>query len=148
MLIAKSPAVPALLALLLHCVGGGLAIYPDIHYEIPSHVVELTDATFDAVVMDPTKDVFVLCCVPWSRRCRTASKLWADVSMSQSKRWTANTFVAATLNAEAFPELAKRMKVNSYPTMLFYTRLEKETPLEYNGQDILTLVDSFIFQNS
>lgn len=125
-----------------------MGYYADVDYEVPSRVVQLTDATFDTIVMDPTKDVFVLYCVTWSRHCRSAVKLWADLSISQFKRPTADTFVAALIDAEAFPETAKRMGVKSYPTMLFYTRLEKATPLEYNGQGLLPLLDSFVFQNS
>ncbi|KAG8341184.1 putative Thioredoxin [Trypanosoma vivax] len=124
------------------------AIYADIDYEIPSLVVELTDETFDTVVMDPTKDVFVLYCVPWSRHCSSAQKVWADLSMSQSKRPTAHTFVAAQLDASKYPDVARRMGIDSYPTMRFHTRLEKDTPLDYNGQRILTFLDSFVFQNS
>ncbi|KEG13960.1 protein disulfide-isomerase [Trypanosoma grayi] len=114
----------------------------------PSRVVELTDETFDRVVMDPAKDVFVLYYVPWSRHCATMLKLWDDLSMSQSRKSNMNIFVAAKINGEKYPDVVQRMRVNGFPTMRFYTRLDKDDPPEFGSARSLTLLDSFVFQNS
>ncbi|ORC83895.1 protein disulfide-isomerase [Trypanosoma theileri] len=114
----------------------------------PSRVVELTDANFDSIVMDPSKDVFVLYCVPWSRLCTTMDKLWDDLSISQSTKRNADTFVAAKINGEKYPDVVKRMNVNAYPTMRYYTRLDKDGSLEYSSLRALAVLDSFVFQNT
>ncbi|ESL08819.1 hypothetical protein TRSC58_03472 [Trypanosoma rangeli SC58] len=114
----------------------------------PSRVVELTDATFDSIVMDPEKDVFVLYYVPWSRHCQSAMKLWDDLSMSQSRKRNSLTFVAARINGEKYPDVVRRMRVNGYPTMRYHTRIDKEEPFEYTGQRHLSMLDSFVFQNT
>ncbi|KAH9586724.1 Thioredoxin domain [Trypanosoma melophagium] len=114
----------------------------------PTRVVELTDTNFDAIVMDPSKDVFVLYCVPWSRLCSTMDKLWDDLSISQSTKRNAATFVAAKIDGEKYPDVMNRMNVNAFPTMRYYTRLDKDGSLEYNSLRALPLLDSFVFQNT
>ncbi|KAF8302778.1 putative protein disulfide isomerase [Trypanosoma cruzi] len=116
--------------------------------ERPSRVVELTDETFDSIVMDPEKDVFVLYYVPWSRHSVAAMRLWDDLSMSQSQKRNSLTFVAARIDGEKYPDVIERMRVSGFPTMRYYTRIDKQEPFEYSGQRYLSLVDSFVFQNT
>ncbi|RNF16873.1 protein disulfide-isomerase [Trypanosoma conorhini] len=139
----------SLLNLQLHPVAG-VSYTPHAASEAarPSRVVELTDATFDSIVMDPEKDVFVLYYVPWSRHSKTAMKLWDDLSMSQSRTRNGLTFVAARIDGDKYPDVVSRMQVKGFPTMRYHTRLDKEEPLEYNGERFLSLLDSFVFQNT
>ncbi|RNF06551.1 protein disulfide-isomerase [Trypanosoma rangeli] len=135
----------SILNLQLHPVAG--AVFPSDEAR-PSCVVELTDTTFDSIVMDPEKDVFVLYYVPWSRHSMSAMTLWDDLSMSQAQKRNSLTFVAARINGEKYPGVVKRMRVNGFPTMRYHTRIDKEEPFEYTGQRHISLLDSFIFQNT
>lgn len=42
----------------------------------PSKVVTLTDSTFDGIVLDPEKDVFVEFYAPWCGHCKKLAPVW------------------------------------------------------------------------
>ncbi|KAG5486772.1 hypothetical protein LSCM1_08028 [Leishmania martiniquensis] len=141
---AKATSVVLLAAALLLLLGEAAH---DASAAEASRVVELTRDTFDAYIGGPDRYTFVLYCVQWSRQCTTASQLWGRLSISQSKKELRDVFTAAYVDGDKYPDLVKRMNVNGFPTMLFYTPLHPKG-LEYNGPRESYLLDSFVFQFS
>lgn len=138
--------VGILLCLLWICCGVTCGVDGAVEREA-SRTVELTPDNFDDYVGREDKYVFVLYCVRWSRSCDTMSTLWDRLSISQSQSYFRDSFTAATVDGEKYPELIARMKVVGFPTMVYYTPLEPEG-IEYRGGRELVLLDSFVFQYS
>jgi protein disulfide-isomerase A6 len=46
----------------------------------PSKVITLTDSTFDKVVMDSEKDVFVKFYAPWCGHCKNLAPVWESLA--------------------------------------------------------------------
>lgn len=46
----------------------------------PSKVVTLKDSTFDAVVMDASKDVLVEFYAPWCGHCKNLAPIWESLA--------------------------------------------------------------------
>ncbi|CCW61055.1 unnamed protein product [Phytomonas sp. EM1] len=113
-----------------------------------TRVVELTPENFDEYVNpEANRYTFVLFCTPWARPCKHVSETWDIFSISQSKKKLREIFTAARVDAKKYPELAKRMEVNSFPTLKYYTP-DFPDGLEYHGQREVALLDSFVFQFS
>lgn len=109
-----------------------------------SRVVELTPDNFDEYV-NSNRNTFVLYTIPWSRECKQAERTFDALSISQSKKIHADVITIAKVNAKKHPTLAKRMRIQGYPTLMYYTP-EEPHGMEYNGLREVVLLDSFLFQ--
>ena len=97
----------------------------------PPAAEQLTDKTFDKIVLDPTKDVLVEFYAPWCGHCKSLNPIYQQV---------ANDFagdkdcVVAQFDADnaAHKEIAKRYGISSYPTILFFGKGENKQPETYS----------------
>ncbi|KNC52164.1 protein disulfide-isomerase tigA [Thecamonas trahens ATCC 50062] len=77
----------------------------------------LTDATFDAVVNDPGKAVFVEFYAPWCGHCKNLAPTYAKLGTTFAG---VKDVVIAKLDATVHSGAARKAGVSGYPTMMFY----------------------------
>lgn len=104
---------------------------------VSASVTILTDANFDSIVMDPTKDVLVDFYAPWCGHCKKLEPIYNLVEQDFADD---EHVVIAKLDATEHPKAAKRFNVQGYPTLKYFPA-DSKTPVDYNsGRD----QDSFI----
>eukprot|EP00929_Paragymnodinium_shiwhaense_P078620 TRINITY_DN40773_c0_g1_i1.p1 TRINITY_DN40773_c0_g1~~TRINITY_DN40773_c0_g1_i1.p1 ORF type:complete len:510 (+),score=101.76 TRINITY_DN40773_c0_g1_i1:62-1531(+) len=99
-------------------------------------VVTLVGKTFESVVMDSTKDVFVEFYAPWCGHCKKLEPVYRDVAR---KLEGVNTLVIAKIDATAND--VEGVEVEGFPTLKLFRADKKDDPLDYDGDRD---VDSFV----
>ncbi|KAA3681538.1 protein disulfide isomerase family A, member 3, partial [Paragonimus westermani] len=101
--------------------------------EIPTEqkgaVVKVVAHTFDSVVNDPSKDVFVIFHAPWCGHCKHLMPKF-ETAAEKLKDEPDILFAAVDATANDIPEL---FLVHGYPTLYFVPKLSKEAPKQYEG---------------
>jgi len=111
----------------------------------PSAVVDLTDATFDSIVLDPTKDVLVEFYAPWCGHCKKLAPDYEKVAQAFAGE---KNVVIAKIDADANKGKAPNYGVTGFPTIKFFGKDSKESPLAYDSaRDVQSFVD-FINQKA
>ncbi|KAJ4458453.1 putative Protein disulfide-isomerase 1 [Paratrimastix pyriformis] len=91
--------------------------------------VELTDASFDQVVMNPEMNVLVAFYAPWCGHCQHMAPEYEKAAASFIP---SDKVVMAKLDADHYKDLATKYGVTGFPTIKFFAAGKKE-PEEYNG---------------
>jgi len=95
--------------------------------------------TFDQIVMDPTKDVFVEFYAPWCGHCKQLAPTFDELA----KRFSPySTVVVAKMDATA-NDVDPKYNVRGFPTLKFFRATDK-VPLDYEGDRSLNNLVSFI----
>jgi len=92
----------------------------------------LVAENFNAVVMDPTKNVLVEFYAPWCGHCKQLSPIWDQ--LGEAFEDEASVVIAkmdSTLNE------IEGLKVTGFPTLKFYPAGATKVPLEYEGDRTL-----------
>jgi len=111
----------------------------------PSAVVDLTPANFDAIALDPTKDVLVEFFAPWCGHCKHLAPDYEKVAIAFANE---PNVVIAKVDADAHKDLGSRYGVTGFPTLKWFGKANKEEPLTYeSARDIPAFVD-YINQKS
>ncbi|KAF8564118.1 hypothetical protein P879_11900 [Paragonimus westermani] len=101
--------------------------------EIPTEqkgaVVKVVAHTFDSVVNDPSKDVFVIFHAPWCGHCKHLMPKF-ETAAEKLKDEPDILFAAVDATANDVPE---PFLVHGYPTLYFVSKLSKEAPKQYEG---------------
>lgn len=104
---------------------------------VSASVTVLTDANFDEIVLDATKDVLVDFYAPWCGHCKKLEPIYNEVGKDFAED---EHVVIAKLDATEHPKAAKKYGIQGYPTLKYFAAGAKE-PIDYNsGRD----EDSFI----
>lgn len=105
-------------------------------------IVTLTDANFDDIVLDGTKDVFVKFYAPWCGHCTRMQPAWEALSNNAEK----GDVVIAELNADQYRDKAMAHGVRGFPTIKFFGKNDK-TGTNYQGARDEASFLSFIKQH-
>jgi len=105
----------------------------------PTAVVDLTDATFDSIVMDSKKDVLVEFYAPWCGHCKRLAPDYEKVAQAFAAE---PNVVIAKIDADAEKQHASKYGVTGFPTIKFFGKNSKAEPLAYeNPREIQAFVD-------
>jgi len=104
----------------------------------PSAVSVLTDANFDKIVMDGSKDVLVEFYAPWCGHCKNLAPVWEKLASAYSNE---ASVVIANVDADKYRDVGERYGVTGFPTIKFFPKANKDG-VDYNGgRDIKDFVD-------
>uniref|UniRef100_A0A7S1IU21 Thioredoxin domain-containing protein n=1 Tax=Eutreptiella gymnastica TaxID=73025 RepID=A0A7S1IU21_9EUGL len=105
-------------------------------------VVKLNPNNFDAVVMDPTKDVFVKFFAPWCGHCVRMAPAWEDLAKQET------SVVIAELDASEHSSVGGRFGVRGFPTLKFFSKHDKSGGMQYKGARDLESMKAYIAQSA
>jgi len=104
-------------------------------------VVDLDPTNFDTIV-DGSKDVFVEFFAPWCGHCK---KLAPDYEIVGEAFARESSVVIAKVDADQHKELGSRFDVHGFPTLKFFPKGKKDSPVPYEAgrtaDDIINYVN-------
>jgi len=100
--------------------------------------------SFDAIVMDTTKDVFVEFYAPWCGHCKKLAPIFDELAQAFSG---ASSVVIAKIDATA-NDVSPKFGVRGFPTLKLFPANNKESPIDYNGDRSLPDMTNFIKQHA
>ena len=108
-------------------------------------VTTLTDATFDDVVLDGTKDVLVEFYAPWCGHCKKLAPIYEALGKDFEED---PHVVIAQIDSDAYPAKAREYGVQGFPTIKWFPSGDKKNPQDYrSGRDEQSFVD-FVNENA
>lgn len=107
-------------------------------------IVELTDENFKPIALNKEKNVFVVFYAPWCGHCHNMMPTWLDFA----KRYNVNgDTIIARLDASMYKALAKKYKIQGFPTIRLFSKKNKSGLLEYKGDREMTGFQNFLNAN-
>jgi len=104
----------------------------------PTSVVDLDASNFDKIVMDSSKDVLVEFYAPWCGHCKSLAPDYEKVAQAFAAE---SHVVVAKIDADKYKDIGGRYGVSGFPTIKFFSKTEKDTPLAYESpRDIPSFV--------
>nr|XP_045016814.1 protein disulfide-isomerase A4 isoform X2 [Jaculus jaculus] len=88
--------------------------------------------TFDAMVMDPKKDVLIEFYAPWCGHCKQLEPIYTDLAKKYKGQ---KNLVIAKMDATANDITNDRYKVEGFPTIYFAPSGDKKNPIKFEGGD-------------
>jgi protein disulfide-isomerase-like protein len=104
----------------------------------PSQVVELTDANFDAVVLDPKKNVFVEFFAPWCGHCKKLAPEWEKLGQVFGSE---EEVVIAKYDADANKGNGEKYGVTGFPTLIWFPKDNKKGENYEGEREVAGLVE-------
>jgi len=104
----------------------------------PTAVTVLDDSNFNEVALDPTKDVLVEFYAPWCGHCKKLAPDYEKVAKAFANE---PNVVIANFDADANKEAAAKYGVTGFPTIKWFGKNSKESPVTY---DRARDVDAFV----
>nr|BAN42363.1 protein disulfide isomerase, putative [Entamoeba invadens] len=97
--------------------------------KVASNVVVVTDDTFDTIVMDPTKNVFVKFYAPWCGHCKALAPKYVELSKMYAGE---DDFIMAEVDCTVNTKVCGKYEVHGYPTLKSFPKATK-TGIAYEG---------------
>ncbi|XP_034375489.1 protein disulfide-isomerase A4 isoform X2 [Arvicanthis niloticus] len=88
--------------------------------------------TFDAIVMDPKKDVLIEFYAPWCGHCKQLEPVYTNLGKKYKGQ---KDLVIAKMDATANDITNDRYKVEGFPTIYFAPSGDKKNPIKFEGGD-------------
>jgi len=98
--------------------------------------------TFDLIVMDPTKDVFIEFYAPWCGHCKSLAPKFDKLGESFKPN---ENVVIAKIDAT---ENDTPVEIKGFPTLMFYPADDKQNPLTYEGDRTEQAMAQFVRENA
>jgi len=90
-------------------------------------VIDIVGVEWERLVQDPSKDVFVKYYAPWCGHCKSLAPHWEDLG----KHFASNENVMIA-KFDATENEADGVEVESYPTLIYYSR-DNKMGISYSG---------------
>jgi len=95
--------------------------------------------SFDSIVINNEKDVFVEFYAPWCGHCKKLAPLWEELA---TKVANVDNLVIANMDATANEVSHDKVNVSSFPTLLFFPAKDKANPIPYpGGREVEPMLD-------
>jgi protein disulfide-isomerase A1 len=104
-------------------------------------VKKVVTKTFKDMVLDPTKDVLVQFWAPWCGHCRAMMPVYDNVAR---KTREVDGFVVAKMDLSVNDVEGFGIDIVEYPTILLFTKTDKQNPIEFKGERNEYIFDKFI----
>ncbi|XP_073917347.1 protein disulfide-isomerase A4 isoform X3 [Castor canadensis] len=88
--------------------------------------------TFDAIVMDPKKDVLIEFYAPWCGHCKQLEPVYTSLAKKYKGQ---KNLVIAKMDATANDITSEHYKVEGFPTIYFAPSGDKKNPIKFEGGD-------------
>lgn len=98
---------------------------------------------FNQIVMDPTKDVFVEYYAPWCGHCKKLAPIWDQLATELKD---ISDLVIAKMDATA--NEVDGVEIRGYPTLKFYPKDSKKSPLDYDSERDLDNLKEYLKEKS
>jgi len=96
----------------------------------PSAVTVLDPSNFDAIALDPKKDVFVEFYAPWCGHCKSLAPTWEKLATAFKNE---PNVVIANVDADKHKDVGSKFGVSGFPTLVFLSKEDKDGEEKYNG---------------
>jgi len=104
-------------------------------------VKKVVTKTFKDMVLDTNKDVLVQFWAPWCGHCRAMMPVYDNVAR---KTREVENFVVAKMDLSVNDVEGFGIDIVEYPTILLFTKTDKENPIEFKGERNEYVFDKFI----
>lgn len=104
-------------------------------------VKKVVTKTFKDIVLDANKDVLVQFWAPWCGHCRAMMPVYDNVAR---KTREVENFVVAKMDLSVNDVEGFGIDIVEYPTILLFTKANKENPIEFKGERNEYVFDKFI----
>ncbi len=110
---------------------------------VAANVVKLTPETYDTIVNDAEKDVFVKFFAPWCGHCVRMAPAWEELATAYAGN---AAVVIAEVDASQYQELAQKNGIRGFPTIKLFTKGNK-AGIPFQGARDTPALDSFLKAN-
>lgn len=114
----------------------------DVPAEQPGPVYKVVGKSFDEVVLDPKKNVFVKFYAPWCGHCKALAPTYEKLAEAYKDD---QDVLIAEMDATA-NEVAG-LNIRGFPTLKFYKAGEPAAPVDYEGERTLEALTDFVEKN-
>ena len=99
--------------------------------DVRAHAVtKVVGTSWDRIVRDPARDVFVLYYTDWCPHCKAFADTWNTVALTLQ---SARPFLTIAAYNWALNEVAHEIKIHGFPALVFYPARDKDHPVTYTG---------------
>jgi len=100
--------------------------------------------TFEQIVNDPTKDVFVEFYAPWCGHCKSLAPVWEEIGTDLKG---VEGIVIAKIDATA-NDVNPALGIRGFPTLKLFLSNDKANPIDYNGDRTKADLVKFLHDNA